>query len=39
MTFVVTQHGLVYEKDLGPKTTTVAPQIKAHAGSSWHPAA
>src|ERR1700682_1471926 len=26
MTFVVTQHGLVYEKDLGPKTTTVAPQ-------------
>lgn len=39
MTFVVTQHGLVYEKDLGPKTTTVAPQIKAKAGSSWHPAA
>jgi hypothetical protein len=39
MTFVVTKHGLVYEKDLGPKTTAVAPQIKAHAGSSWHPAA
>jgi hypothetical protein len=39
MTFVVTRHGIVYQKDLGPSTTTVAPQIKARTGSSWHPAA
>jgi Protein of unknown function (DUF2950) len=39
MTFVVTQHGVVYEKNLGPKTATVAPRIKGRAGSSWHPAA
>jgi Protein of unknown function (DUF2950) len=39
MTFVVTGHGVVYEKDLGASTTTVAPQIKARTGSSWHPAA
>ena len=38
-TFVVNQDGVVYEKDLGPGTTTVAPQIKARTGSSWHPAA
>ena len=31
--------GIVYEKDLGPNTTTVAPKIKAPTGSSWHPAA
>jgi hypothetical protein len=36
MTFVVGQNGLVYKKDLGPKTSTVAPQIKALTGSSWH---
>ena len=36
-TFVVTQKGLVSEKDLGPETTTVAPQMKARTGSSWHP--
>jgi hypothetical protein len=38
-TFVVTQKGIVFEKDLGPETTTVAPQMKARTGSSWHPAA
>ncbi len=38
-TFVVTQRGVVFEKDLGPETTTVAPQMKARSGSSWHPAA
>jgi hypothetical protein len=29
----------VYERDLGPDTTTVAPQIKTRTGSNWHPAA
>ena len=38
MTFVVSRDGIVYEKDLGPSTTTVAPQIKARTGSKWHPA-
>jgi len=38
-TFVVTQRGVVFEKDLGPETTTVAPQMKARSGSSWRPAA
>ena len=38
-TFVVTQRGVVFEKDLGPGTTTVAPQMKARTGSHWHPAA
>jgi len=36
-TFVVTQHGVVYEKDLGPDTTTVAPVIKTRS-SGWHTA-
>jgi Protein of unknown function (DUF2950) len=39
MTFVVTHHGIVHEKDLGPNTTTVAPRIKAGTGPSWHPVA
>jgi S1-C subfamily serine protease len=39
MTFVVTNDGVVYEKDLGPSTTRVASQIRARTGSSWHPAA
>lgn len=39
MTFVVTWRGIVYEKDLGPDTTTVAPQIKTRSGSNWHLAA
>src|SRR5580704_5124924 len=38
MTFVVTRNGIVYEKDLGDDTATVAPQVKARTGSSWHPA-
>ena len=39
MTFVVAHHGIVHEKDLGPNTTTVAPQTKASTGPGWHPAA
>lgn len=35
-TFVVTQRGTVFEKDLGPETMTVAPQMKARTGSGWH---
>jgi hypothetical protein len=38
-TFVVTRRGIVFEKDLGPGTATVAPQLKARTGSNWHPAA
>jgi len=38
-TFVVTHRGVVFEKDLGPETTTVAPQMKARTGSNWHPPA
>ena len=38
-TFVVTHKGVVFEKDLGPATTTTAPQMKTRTGSSWHPAA
>jgi hypothetical protein len=37
-TFVVTRRGVVFEKDLGPETTTVAPQMTARTGSSWNPA-
>jgi hypothetical protein len=38
MTFVATHYGLVFEKDLGPTTATLAPQIKARTGSNWRPA-
>ena len=38
-TFVVTKGGLVFEKDLGLETTTVAPQMKTRTGSNWRPAA
>jgi hypothetical protein len=34
-TFVVTRNDAVYEKDLGPNTTTAAPAIKVR-GSGWH---
>lgn len=34
-TFVVTRRGTVFEKDLGPETKTVAPQIKVRTGSGW----
>jgi hypothetical protein len=39
MTFAVTHNGVVYEKDLGASTTTVAPEIKGATGSSWRRAA
>ena len=38
-TFVVTRKGIVFENDLGPETTKVAPQMKARTGASWHAAA
>jgi Protein of unknown function (DUF2950) len=38
MTFIVTKNGKVYEKDLGPKTTTLAKDIKRGPDSTWHPA-
>src|SRR6266576_4248967 len=31
-TFVVTRKGIVFEKDLGPETKTLAPQMKARTG-------
>jgi len=37
MTFVLNGDGIVYEKNLGPSTPTVAPQIKGASGSGWHP--
>jgi Protein of unknown function (DUF2950) len=36
-TFIVSQGGIVFEKDLGPNTTTTAPSIKTRT-SSWGPA-
>ncbi|HXO31356.1 MAG TPA: DUF2950 family protein [Candidatus Acidoferrales bacterium] len=36
-TFIVSQDRVVYEKDLGPNTATVAPSIRAR-NSSWHAA-
>lgn len=36
MTFVVTADGAVYEKDLGPDTATVAPNLKERPASGWH---
>jgi hypothetical protein len=39
MTFVVTQDGTVYEKDLGPNTTKIAPDMKqCRPTSGWHTA-
>jgi Protein of unknown function (DUF2950) len=35
-TFVVSRKGTVFEKDLGPETKTLAPQMKSRTGSSWH---
>ena len=38
-TFIVTRHDIVYEKDLGPSTTTAAPSLKAKARNvGWRPA-
>ncbi len=36
-TFIVTGKGIVFENDLGPDTTTAAPNTKVRT-SSWHPA-
>ena len=36
MTFVVTDDGALYEKDLGPDTTTVAPDLNKRPASGWH---
>jgi DUF2950 family protein len=37
VTFIVTLDGVVYEKDLGPKATKVAPALKKRSpDSSWH---
>src|SRR5712692_4855880 len=36
-TFIVSRDGVVYEKDLGPNTTTVAPGISVRR-SGWHSA-
>jgi len=39
MTFVVTPHNVVYEKDLGPGTSKVASHMaEFHEDPSWHPA-
>jgi hypothetical protein len=36
MTFIVTQNGTVYENDLGPDTTKIAPEMKERIpASSW----
>ena len=36
MTFIVSQQGRVYQKDLGPKTGKLAPGMKAYdPDSSW----
>jgi hypothetical protein len=37
MTFVVTHHGIVHEKDLGPQTATVVLRIKSGTGPTWRP--
>jgi Protein of unknown function (DUF2950) len=39
MTFVVSHHGTVHQKDLGPNTTSLAPRIKAGTGPTWQPVA
>jgi hypothetical protein len=36
-TFIVTQKGIVFEKDLGPSTATVAPSMSVRS-SGWHTA-
>lgn len=38
MTFVVSLHGIVYERDLGPGTAKLAKTITTTTLSSWHPA-
>jgi len=36
MTFVVMDDGTLYEKDLGPDTTSVAPDLNKRPASGWH---
>jgi hypothetical protein len=38
MTFIVNKSGIVYEKDLGSKTTALAKDLKRGPDSSWHTA-
>jgi Protein of unknown function (DUF2950) len=38
MTFLVSKSGIVYEKDLGSKTPTLAKDLKHGPDSSWHAA-
>jgi hypothetical protein len=38
MTFVVNKSGIVYEKDLGSKTTALAKDLRRGPDSSWHTA-
>jgi hypothetical protein len=38
MTFIVNESGVVYEKDLGPDTTTIATNTTDYnPDSTWHP--
>ena len=37
MTFIVTENGVVYEKDLGPNTSTLAIAMTAfHKDATWY---
>jgi len=38
MTFIVSNNGIVYEKDLGSETATLAQDLKRGPDSSWHAA-
>ena len=38
MTFIVSKGGIVYEKDLGSDTTTLAKDLRRGPNSSWHAA-
>ena len=39
MTFVVTENGVVYEKDLGPNTSSLASAMTTfHKDATWHTA-
>jgi hypothetical protein len=35
MTFIVTEDGVVYERDLGPNTERLARNIKERPASGW----
>jgi hypothetical protein len=38
MTFIVTNHGVVYEKDMGANTSTLAKEMKVfHKDATWRP--